>query len=138
MARNNSRNLRSHCHHCSRTPLVSFFWTNDEGDLIQSRLCSEHYETSVFCREDKHEGTFHSTECRYVLKAIKPSQAVIDFNKVEQSFQRAYRSDMPKASREWWLLYYARRLNEISTLYKIEPDDLLLEWMRWRTQSSQA
>lgn len=66
-------------------------------------------------------------------KVLKPIQAVIDFDRLESSFHRAYAEEMPRTSREWWLTYYAKRLNEIAERAGIEPEDLLLEWMRWRT-----
>jgi len=70
-----------------------------------------------------------------IRKVEKPSQAVLDFDKVESSFTRATSHPLSKESRGWWVSYYDQRLNQISTIYGIEPDDLILEWMKWRSRS---
>lgn len=67
MARNNSRNQRHRCNHCSREAYITLPVVNLMNILVSETLCVKHYSTSVFCDYAKHEdGRPCTTECRYI------------------------------------------------------------------------
>lgn len=68
-----------------------------------------------------------------IRKADEPSQAVLDFDRLETSFTRATSIPLSAESRAWWVSYYDRRINDIATIYKTTPEDIIKDWMKWRS-----
>lgn len=67
-------------------------------------------------------------------KVLQPHRAVLDYDKVEQSFTRAFEQPMSTATRQWWLMYYKQRTAQIAAHYKMDEDELVTEWLKWRTE----
>lgn len=65
-------------------------------------------------------------------KVLKPSQAVIDFNRLEFTYNRATSKKLERKELEFWISYYQRRMEEIATIHKMDVDDLITEWLKWR------
>lgn len=68
-------------------------------------------------------------------KVDEPSQAVLDFDRLETSFTRGTSVPLSSESRAWWVGYYDRRINDIATVYKTTPEQLIADWMKWRSNS---
>jgi hypothetical protein len=67
-------------------------------------------------------------------KLIKPSQAVLDFSRVEFTYNRATSQKLGRKELDWWISYYQRRIDEIATIHKMDVDDLIVDWLKWRAQ----
>ena len=67
-------------------------------------------------------------------KVLKPSQAVLDLSRLEFTYNRATSEPLDKKAIEFWAAYYQRRLIEIAAIYKMDPDDLITDWLKWRAE----
>ena len=67
-------------------------------------------------------------------KVIEPTQAIIDFERLETSFQRAIQPNMQSETRVFWINYYDRRSKEIAAIHNTTVEDLIHDWMRWKNQ----
>lgn len=67
-------------------------------------------------------------------KPNKPSQAVMDFNRLEFTYNRATSQKLDRKDLDFWIAYYQRRIQEIATNYKMDIDDLIAEWIKWRSR----
>lgn len=70
-------------------------------------------------------------------KVIKVAPAVLEYDKVEQSYSRASSERMEPATRAWWIMYYKNRTAQIAAHYKMDEDDLVTAWLKWRTELKQ-
>lgn len=67
-------------------------------------------------------------------KALKPSQAVLDFNRLEYTYNRATAQTLHRETLDFWISYYQRRMAEIAAIHKMDADDLIVEWLKWRAE----
>ena len=63
-------------------------------------------------------------------KLNKPSPAVAELDRLETSFDRALNRGVNLG---WWTEYYKMRLTQIATHHNLVEDDLMYEWMKWKT-----
>lgn len=68
-------------------------------------------------------------------KVLKPSQAVLDFNRLEFTYNRATSSKLQRETLDFWITYYQRRMEEIAKIHKMEVDDLITDWLKWRAEA---
>jgi len=67
-------------------------------------------------------------------KVTKPSQAVIDFSRVEFTYNRATASKLDRKELDFWISYYQRRIDEIAAIHNTTVDDLIHDWLKWRAE----
>jgi hypothetical protein len=68
-------------------------------------------------------------------KIVKPSQAVMDFNRLEFTYNRATSEKLERKVLDFWISYYQRRLDEIANLHNMDVEDLIKDWLKWRAES---
>ena len=69
-----------------------------------------------------------------MLKIPKPSQAVIDFSRVEFTYNRATATKLDRKELDFWISYYQRRIEEIANIHNTTVDDLIHDWLKWRAE----
>ena len=67
-------------------------------------------------------------------KVSKPSQAVLDFNRVEFTYNRATATRLDRKELDFWIAYYQRRIEEIANIHNMTVDDLIHDWLKWRAE----
>lgn len=68
-------------------------------------------------------------------KILKPSPAVLAFNRVETTYNRATSQKLDRKQLDFWIAYYQRRIQEIADVYKVDVDDLIVQWLQWRAEA---